>query len=54
MSQIDAREVYGAYEARQPPFVARLANRATAIGLEQTFDLSPLRKHRPAVRVTRQ
>src|SRR4029079_561986 len=39
LSQIDDREVYGAYEAATNRlFVASAANRATAIALEQTFD----------------
>jgi hypothetical protein len=53
LSQIDDREVYGAYEAAgNRLFVASAANRATAIGLEQTFDLIAAAQHRPAVRVT--
>jgi hypothetical protein len=44
LSQIDDREVYGAYEvATNRLFVASAANRATAVALEQTFDASPLR-----------
>ena len=40
LSQIDDREVYGAYEpATNRLFVASAANRATAVALEQTFDL---------------
>ena len=39
LSQIDNREVYGAYEAATNRlFVASAANRATAIALEDTFD----------------
>src|SRR5919201_6402415 len=53
LSQIDDREVYGAYEAAANRlFVASAANRATAIALEQTFDLIAAAQHRPAVRVT--
>src|SRR2546421_8402979 len=40
LSQIDGREVYGAYEpATNRLFVASAANRATAVALEQTFNL---------------
>jgi hypothetical protein len=53
LSQIDNREVYGAYEAATNRlFVASAANRATAIALEQTFDLAAGAQGRPAVRVT--
>src|ERR1700760_1039611 len=39
LSQIDARDVYGAYEvATNRLFVASAANRATAVALEATFD----------------
>jgi hypothetical protein len=53
LSQIDDREVYGAYD--QPTnrlFVASAANRATAIALEATFDRIAAVQRRPAVRVT--
>jgi ABC-2 family transporter protein len=53
LSQIDDREVYGAYEAATNRlFVASAANRATAIALEQTFDRAAAAQGRPAVRVT--
>ena len=53
LSQIDDREVYGAYEAATNRlFVASAANRATAIALEQTFDRVAAAQGRPAVRVT--
>jgi hypothetical protein len=53
LSQIDDREVYGAYEAATNRlFVASAANRATAIALERTFDLVAAAQRRPAVRVT--
>src|ERR1700759_519214 len=53
LSQIDDREVYGAYEpATNRLFVASAANRATAIALEQTFNLVAAARRRPAVRVT--
>jgi hypothetical protein len=53
MSQIDDREVYGAYEpATNRLFVASAANRATAIALEQTFNLLAAAQDRPAVHVT--
>jgi ABC-2 family transporter protein len=53
LSQIDDREVYGAYEASTNRlFVASAANRATAIALETTFDRVAAAQHRPAVRVT--
>jgi pimeloyl-ACP methyl ester carboxylesterase len=53
LSQIDDREVYGAYEAATNRlFVASAANRATAIALEQTFDRAAAGQGRPAVRVT--
>src|SRR3954454_15584626 len=38
LSQIDDREVYGAYEAANRLYVASAANRATAVALERTFD----------------
>jgi hypothetical protein len=53
LSQIDDREVYGAYEvARNRLFVASAANRATAVALERTFDRAAAAQRRPAVRVT--
>src|SRR6188472_2988928 len=53
LSQIDDREVYGAYEAATNHlFVASAANRATAIALETTFDRVAAAQGRPAVRVT--
>jgi hypothetical protein len=53
LSQIDDRDVYGAFEAATNRlFVASAANRATAIALEQTFDRVAAAQRRPAVRVT--
>jgi hypothetical protein len=53
LSQIDNREVYGAYEAATNRlFVASAANRATAIALEETLDRVAAAQGRPAVRVT--
>ncbi len=53
LSQIDDREVYGAYEAATNRlFVASAANRATAIALERTFNRVAAALRRPAVRVT--
>jgi hypothetical protein len=53
LSQIDDREVYGAYEAATNTlFVASAANRATAVALEQTFNRVAAARQRPAVRVT--
>jgi hypothetical protein len=53
LSQIDDREVYGAYEAATNRlFVASAANRATAIALEGTFDRVAAAQRGPAVRVT--
>jgi hypothetical protein len=53
LSQIDDREVYGAYEAATNRlFVASAANRATAVALETTFDRVAAAQHGPAVRVT--
>jgi hypothetical protein len=53
LSQIDDREVYGAYEpAANQLFVASAANRATAVALEQTFNLIAAAQNRPAVHVT--
>ena len=53
LSQIDDREVYGAYEASTNRlFVASAANRATAVALEATFNRVAAAQHRRAVRVT--
>lgn len=53
LSQINDRNVYGAYEpATNHLFVASAANRATAVALEQTFNLIAAAQHRPAVQVT--
>jgi len=53
LSQIDDREVYGAYDARgNRLYVASAANRATAIALERTFNRIAAAQRRPAVRVT--
>jgi hypothetical protein len=53
LSQIDDREVYGAYDATgNRLFVASAANRATAIALERTFDRVAAAQRRPAVRVS--
>ena len=53
LSQINNREVYGAYEAATNRlFVASAANRATAVALEVTFDRVAAVQGRPAVRVT--
>lgn len=53
LSQIDDREVYGAYEpATNRLFVASAANRAAAVGLEGVFDRVAAAQRRPAVRVT--
>jgi hypothetical protein len=53
LSQIDHRDVYGAYEvATNRLFVASAANRATAIALEETFDRVAAAQGRPAVHVT--
>ena len=52
LSQIDDREVYGAYEAATNRlFVASAANRATAVALEATFNRVAAAQP-PAVRVT--
>lgn len=52
LSQIDDREVYGAYEAsRNLLFVASAANRATALALEATFNRAAAARGGPAVRV---
>jgi hypothetical protein len=53
LSQIDDREVYGAYDAATNRlFVASAANRATAIALERTFNLIAAAQRRPAARAT--
>jgi hypothetical protein len=53
LSDVDDREVYGAYDAATNRlFVASAANRATAIALEQTFNRVAAAEGRPAVRVT--
>jgi hypothetical protein len=53
LSQIDDREVYGAYDApANRLYVASAANRATAIALERTFDRVAAAQGAPAVRVT--
>src|SRR4051794_801728 len=53
LSQIDDREVYGAYDvATNRLFVASAANRAMAVALERTFDRAAAAKGEPAVRVT--
>ena len=53
LSQIDDREVYGAYDATTNRlFVASAANRATAIALAATFNQVAAAKHGTAVRVT--
>jgi len=52
LSQIDDREVYGAYDApKNRLFVASAANVATAIALERTFARISAARHRPAARV---
>ena len=53
LSEIDDREVYGAYDAQTNRlFVASAANRATALAMEQTFNAVAAEQGRPAVRVT--
>src|SRR5689334_25113887 len=53
LSQIDDRDVYGAYDApTNHLFVASAANRATAVALEETFNRAAAAQGRPAVRVT--
>jgi hypothetical protein len=53
LSEIDEREVYGAYDAATNRlFVASAANRATAIALEETFNRVAAAQGNPAVRVT--
>jgi hypothetical protein len=53
LSQINDREVYGAYDATTNRlFVASAANRATAVALEETFNRIAAAQGRPAVPVT--
>jgi hypothetical protein len=53
LAQINDRKVYGAYEAATNRlFVASAANRATAVALEETFNIVAAAQGRPAVRVT--
>jgi hypothetical protein len=53
LSQIDDRDVYGAYEAdTNRLFVASAANRATAVALEETFNRAAAAQGGPAVHVT--
>jgi hypothetical protein len=53
LSQIDDREVYGAYEAATNRlFVAAAANRAAAIALKRTFNRAAAAQGQPAVSVT--
>lgn len=53
LSQIDDRDVYGAYDApTNHLFVASAANRATAVALEETFNRVAAVQRRPAVPVT--
>src|SRR3954454_25257181 len=53
LSQIDDREVYGAYDAETNRlFVASAANRPTAVALETTFNRVAAAQRGPAVRVT--
>ena len=53
LSQIDDREVYGAYEVdTNRLFVASAANRPTAVALEETFNRAAAAQDRPAVQVT--
>lgn len=53
LSQIDDREVYGAYEAQTNRLlVASAANRATAVAVEETFDRIAAAQRQPAPRVT--
>ena len=53
LSQIDDRDVYGAYDAATNRlFVASAANRATAVALEATFNRVAAAQGGPAVRVT--
>jgi len=53
LSQINDRDVYGAYEvATNRLFVASAANRATAVALEETFDQIAAARRQPPARVT--
>ena len=53
VSQIDDRQVYGAYDATTNHlFVASAANRATAVALEETFNRVAAAQGRPAIPVT--
>jgi hypothetical protein len=53
VSQVDDRDVYGAYEvATNQLFVASAANRATALALGETFNRVAAAVGRPAVRIT--
>jgi hypothetical protein len=53
LSQIDDREIYGAYDAATNRlFVASAANRATAVALEETFNRIAAAQRHPAVEVT--
>jgi len=53
LSQIDDRDVYGAYlAATNHLFVASAANRATALALEATFNRAAAARGGPAVHVT--
>jgi hypothetical protein len=53
LSQIDDRDVYGAYDApTNRLFVASADNRATAVALEETFNRIAAAEGQPAPRVT--
>jgi ABC-2 family transporter len=53
LSQIDDREVYGAYDAAANHlYVASAANRATAVALAATFERAAAAQGRPPVRVS--
>src|SRR6185437_16116264 len=53
LSQIDDRKIYGAYDAATNRlYVASAANRATAVALEETFNVVAAAQGRPAARVT--
>jgi hypothetical protein len=53
LSDIDDREVYGAYDVETNRlFVASAANRPTALALEETFNRLAAAQNKPAVRVT--
>ena len=53
LSQIDDRDVYGAFDATSNQlFVASAANRATAVALAATFNRAAAAQGQPAVRVT--